>query len=58
MVTQEQLKEQIYRYVDAPLNPGVNFDTGLYYEAIGQTAAALSFFLRCAELTDNDTLAY
>ena len=44
MVNQEQLKEQIYRYVDAPLNPGVNFDTGLYYEAIGQTAAALSFF--------------
>ena len=58
MVTQEQLKEQIYRYVDAPLNPGVNFDTGLYYEAIGQTAAALSFFLRCAELTEDDLLAY
>ncbi len=58
MVSQKQLKEQIYRYVDAPLDPGTNFDTGLYYEAMGQTAAALSFFLRCAELTDDDTLAY
>jgi hypothetical protein len=58
MVSQQQLKEQIYRYIDAPLNPGVNFDTGLYYESLGQTAAALSFFLRCAELTESDLLAY
>ena len=46
MVSQKELKEQIYRYIDAPLHPGVNFDTGLYYESIGQTASALSFFLR------------
>ena len=58
MVSQRQLQEQIYRYIDSPLNPGINFDTGLYYESIGQTAAALSFFLRCAELTDDDLLAY
>ncbi len=58
MVSQKELKEQVYKYIDAPLHPGVNFDTGLYYESIGQTAAALSFFLRCAELTDNDLLAY
>jgi len=54
----DKIKKQIYNYIDNPLNAGVNFDTGLYYESIGQTAAALSFFLRCAELTDNDTLAY
>lgn len=53
-----QLKEQIYRYIDNPLDAGTNFDTGLYYEALGQTAAALSFFLRCAELTDDRTLEY
>ena len=58
MVSQKQLQEQIYKYIDAPLNPGVNFDTGLYYESLGQTAAALSFYLRCAELTDDDLLAY
>ena len=54
----DKIKKQIYNYIDNPLDAGVNFDTGLYYESIGQTAAALSFFLRCAELTDNDTLAY
>ncbi len=58
MVSQKQLQEQIYKYIDAPLNPGVNFDTGLYYESLGQTAAALSFYLRCAELTNDDLLAY
>ena len=54
----KQIKEQIYKYVDNPLSPEINFNTGLHYEAIGQTAAALSFFLRCAELTDDQTLAY
>ena len=42
----DKIKKQIYNYIDNPLNAGVNFDTGLYYESIGQTAAALSFFLR------------
>ena len=47
------LKEQVYNYINNPLDPGTNFNTGLYYESIGQTAAALSYFLRCAELTDD-----
>ena len=54
----EQIKNQIYKYVDNPLSPEINFNTGLHYESIGQTAAALSFYLRCAELTDNQALAY
>ena len=52
------LKEQVYNYINNPLDPGTNFNTGLYYESIGQTAAALSYFLRCAELTDDKDLEY
>ena len=40
----DKIKKQIYNYIDNPLDAGVNFDTGLYYESIGQTAAALSSF--------------
>jgi len=54
----EQIKNQIYKYVDNPLSPEINFNTGLHYESIGQTAAALSFYLRCAELTEDQSLAY
>ena len=54
----KSLKEQLYKYVNNSTDPQINFDLGLEYEKIGQTAAALSFYLRCAELTDNKTLAY
>jgi len=39
-------------------NPEINFQVGLEYERLGHNAPALSFFLRAAERTDNDTLAY
>ena len=52
------LKKQLYKYVNNPMDPSINFDLGLEYENIGQTAAALSFYLRCAELTDDKTVAY
>jgi beta-1,4-mannosyl-glycoprotein beta-1,4-N-acetylglucosaminyltransferase len=35
-----------------------NLETGLYYYTRGHTAPALSFFLRCAERTDDVILAY
>jgi len=35
-----------------------NFNTGLFYFNQGHTAPALSFFLRCAERTDDKLLAY
>ena len=52
------LKKQLYKYVNNPMDPSINFDLGLEYENIGQTAAALSFYLRWAELTDDKTVAY
>lgn len=35
-----------------------NFNLALYYHQIGQTASALSFYLRCAERTDDVLLKY
>jgi hypothetical protein len=35
-----------------------NFNLGVWYENSGHTAPALSYFLRCAERSDDDHLAY
>ena len=39
-------------------NPEINFRVGLEYERLGHNAPALSFFLRAAERTEDDLLAY
>jgi hypothetical protein len=39
-------------------NAECNFNMGLFYYEQGHTAPALSYFLRCAERTDNKLLAY
>jgi hypothetical protein len=52
------LNDLIIDYVNDPENSSKNYNVGLEYEKIGQTAAAISFFLRAAERTDNDDLAY
>jgi len=39
-------------------DPQKNFSLGLWYEKEGQSSPALSYFLRCAERADDDTLAY
>lgn len=39
-------------------NPERNFAMGMEYEKQGHNAPALSYFLRCAERTDNDVFAY
>jgi hypothetical protein len=41
-----------------PENPENNFALGIYYDAIGQTASALSYYLRCAERTEDEVLRY
>lgn len=52
------LLETLYAYIKDPENPELNFQMALHYEVINQTASAISYFLRCAERTDNDKLAY
>jgi len=55
-------KPEYYRllnaYLNDPNNPQTNIDMGLFYYNIGQTAAAVGFFIRAAERSDNDDLQY
>ena len=50
---QEKLKDLIYD----PYNPNTNFELALEYKKYEQTAIALSYYLRCAEFTNNNILA-
>jgi len=45
-------------YVNDPNDPWNNFRLGLEYEQQGQTGAAISFYLRTAERTQDDNLQY
>lgn len=56
--TDEELSTLLYLYVQDPENPENNYKLGLYYEKIGQTATALSYFLRTAERTKDELLQY
>lgn len=48
----------LLKFINNPYNDINNFDLGYEYEEIGQTASALSYYLRCAEFTENKNLAY
>lgn len=46
------------RFINEPYNDMNNFNLGYEYENIGQTGIALSYYLRCAEYTNNEDLSY
>ena len=52
------LDDLIVDYVIDSENSIKNYNVALEYERIGQTAAAISFFLRAAEITEDSELAY
>jgi hypothetical protein len=52
------LKDLILEYIEDPYNEIKNYNLGLYYFNIGQTASALSFFLRTAEWGNDNNLIY
>ena len=52
------MNDALYVYVNDTENPTVNFDLALQYKKLGQTAPAISFFLRAADRTDDLDLAY
>lgn len=52
------LNDLINRYINDPENSDINYRLAQHYWSIGQTAAAVSFFIRTAERTDNDLLKY
>lgn len=45
-------------YINQPNDALANFELGLEYEQMGQTGAAISFYLRTAERTQDDLLQY
>lgn len=52
------LKSLTIEYINSPCNDTNNYNLGLYYYSIGQTASALSFFLRTAEWSNDYNLIY
>lgn len=52
------IKELLNKYVLDPENPENNYNLGVFYEDIGQTASALSYYLRAAERAKNEFLQY
>lgn len=48
----------LIEYIESPNDPNTNWNLGLYYDSIGQTASAVSFYLRAAERTQDDLLKY
>ena len=52
------LAESLHNYIFNVLDPKANFDLGWDYEQEGQTGAAVGFYLRAAEKTDNVELQY
>jgi hypothetical protein len=49
---------ELLNYVSDPTNPEYTFSLGLGYEDKGQLAAAAGMYLRTAEFSDDDLLAY
>lgn len=54
----KELTILLKNYIHNPQNVENNFYLASYYESIGQTASALSFYLRCAERSESDLLKY
>lgn len=52
------LKKLVYTYIENPLLDMSSYNLGIEYEKQGHTASAMGYFLRTAELTNDDTLAY
>ena len=48
-INSNNIEKLLYNYIEEPDNSNNNYNLGLYYETIDQTASALSYFLRCAE---------
>lgn len=54
----QKLKELIKTYSQSPNEPENNWNLALYYDAMGQTAPAVSFYIRTAERSEDDLLKY
>ena len=57
-MTNPQLQELLHKYIEEPANPENNFQMALQYDNIGQTASAVSYYLRAAERSTSDLMKY
>lgn len=48
-----EINDLLLKYISNPEDSNINFLLGLYYENIGQTASAISYYLRSAERTED-----
>jgi GR25 family glycosyltransferase involved in LPS biosynthesis len=53
-----EIEELLTTYSLDTENPEHNFNLGIWYENEGHTASALSYFLRCAERSEDTNLTY
>jgi hypothetical protein len=58
MGEEDILKCLLNHYIEFPNSPEINFYLGVYYNSIGQTASAISYYLRAAERSSDDLLKY
>ena len=52
------LNELLQNFIEDPENSDNNFKLGIYYDSIGQTASAISYYLRTAERAQYDIIKY
>jgi hypothetical protein len=52
------IQQQLDKYINEPQNPLNNYWLAWEYEKQGHNAAALSYYLRCAELSEDKDLVY
>jgi hypothetical protein len=57
-LSNDTLDALLFKYINASNNDDVNFKLGYYYHNIGQTASAVSYYLRAAERTDDNLIKY
>ena len=55
---EKEIQPLLEKYINEPSNPETNFWLTWEYDKIGQNAAALSYYLRCAELSDDEDLKF
>lgn len=53
-----KLNELLILFANDPENANINYALAITYNSMNQTAAAISYYLRAAERTDDDNLSY
>ena len=52
------INQRVQEYIQDPSNPDLNYKLALEYKKVGQTAAAISYFLRAAERAETLNFSY